>query len=68
MGKPKTLEKNLFDLTGKKAVVTGAGRGIGKAVALGLANAGADIGLVSRSESELNEVAELVKACGRQTV
>jgi 2-deoxy-D-gluconate 3-dehydrogenase len=68
MGKPKTLEKNMFDLTGKKAVVTGAGRGIGKAVALGLANAGADIGLVSRSESELNAVAELVKACGQQAV
>jgi len=65
MGKPKTFRKNLFDLTGKKAIVTGAGRGIGKAVALDLANAGADIGLVSRSESELNAVAELVKACGR---
>jgi len=68
MGKPKTFRKNLFDLTGKKAIVTGAGRGIGKAVGLGLANAGADIGLVSRSQSELNAVAERVKACGRQAV
>lgn len=68
MKTPATVHKDLFDLTGKKAVVTGAGRGIGKAVALGLANAGADIGLVSRSESELNEVAEIVRALGRRAV
>ena len=68
MKTPATVHKDLFDLTGKKAVVTGAGRGIGKAVALGLANAGADVGLVSRSESELNEVAEIVRALGRRTV
>ena len=68
MGEPKTFQENPFDLTGKKAVVTGAGRGIGRAVALGLANAGADIGLVSRSESELNAVAALVKERGRQAV
>jgi NAD(P)-dependent dehydrogenase (short-subunit alcohol dehydrogenase family) len=68
MKTPATVHKDLFDLTGKKAVVTGAGRGIGKAVALGLANAGADLGLVSRSESELNEVAEIVRALGRRAV
>ena len=68
MGEPKTFQKKRFDLTGKKAVVTGAGRGIGKAVALGLANAGADMGLVSRSESELNAVAKLVNAFGRRAV
>ena len=68
MKTPATVHKDLFDLTGKKAVVTGAGRGIGKAVALGLANAGADVGLVSRSESELNEVAEIVRALGRRAV
>jgi 2-deoxy-D-gluconate 3-dehydrogenase len=58
----------LFDLTGKKALVTGAGRGIGKAVALGLARAGADIGLVARTESELNAVAGQVNQIGRQAV
>ena len=68
MKTPATVHKDLFDLTGKKALVTGAGRGIGKAVALGLANAGADVGLVSRSESELNEVAEIVRALGRRAV
>jgi len=60
------VHKDLFDLTGKKAVVTGAGRGIGKAVALWLACAGADIGLAARTESELNAVADEVKAIGRQ--
>ena len=64
-----TIEHNkFFDLTGKKALVTGAGRGIGKAVALGLARAGADIGLVARTESEINAVAGQVKEIGRQAV
>ena len=55
----------LFDLTGKKAVVTGAGRGIGKAIALGLARAGADIGLVARTINEIDAVAGKIKAIGR---
>jgi 2-deoxy-D-gluconate 3-dehydrogenase len=64
-----TIEHNkFFDLTGKKALVTGAGRGIGQAVALGLARAGADIGLVARTETEINAVAGQVKEMGRQAV
>ena len=64
-----TKEHNqFFDLTGKKALVTGAGRGIGQAVALGLARAGADIGLVARTESQLNTVAAQIKDIGRQAV
>jgi 2-deoxy-D-gluconate 3-dehydrogenase len=58
----------LFSLIGKKAAVTGAGRGIGKAVALGLARAGADIGLVARSQSELDDVADQIRNLGRRTV
>ena len=68
MGEPTIDRHNFFDLTGKKALVTGAGRGIGKAVALGLGRAGADIGLVARTESEINAVAGQVKEIGRQAV
>jgi NAD(P)-dependent dehydrogenase (short-subunit alcohol dehydrogenase family) len=46
-----------FRLDGKTALVTGAGRGIGRAVALALAAAGAELVLVSRTPSELDEVA-----------
>jgi len=57
---------DLFDLTGKKAVVTGAGRGLGKDIAVGLAKAGADVMLWSRTLAELEETAALVRAEGRQ--
>nr|WP_198557131.1 SDR family NAD(P)-dependent oxidoreductase [Enterovibrio nigricans] len=43
------MEKSAFDLRGKKALVTGAKRGIGKAMAEALAEAGADIIAVSQS-------------------
>ena len=56
----------LFDLTGKTALVTGCKRGIGKAMALALAEAGADIIGVSASlESEDSEVGKEVAALGR---
>ena len=45
-----------FRLDGKTALVTGAGRGIGRAVALALAAAGAELILVSRTRSQLEEV------------
>ena len=56
----------LFDLTGRKAFVTGASRGIGQAIAVALAEAGADLALVSRGEEGLNETAEQVTAHGRK--
>ena len=68
MAEPTIGHNKIFDLTGKKALVTGAGRGIGKAVALGLARAGADVGLVARTESELKAVAGEVKEIGRRAV
>ncbi len=55
-----------FDLSGRKAFVTGASRGIGRAIALAFAEAGADVALVSRSAESLGAVAKEVEAFGRQ--
>jgi 2-deoxy-D-gluconate 3-dehydrogenase len=60
------MEKDFFDLAGKKAVVTGAGRGIGRDIAAGLARYGADVMLWSRTAAELEETAALVRAEGRR--
>ncbi|WP_327086996.1 SDR family oxidoreductase [Nonomuraea sp. NBC_01738] len=57
-----------FDLSGSKALVTGASRGIGRAIALAYAQAGADVALVSRSAEPLREVAKEIEALGRQAV
>ena len=59
---------NLFNLEGEVAVVTGAGKGIGKGIAISLAEAGADIVLASRSEDQLNDVAREIEAIGRSTL
>jgi len=53
-----------ISLDGKAAVVTGAGRGIGKSVALTLADAGADVVLAARTTSQLEETAEEIRARG----
>jgi NAD(P)-dependent dehydrogenase (short-subunit alcohol dehydrogenase family) len=53
------------DLAGRTALVTGAGRGIGRGCARALAEAGADLLLVSRSPDQLETVAEEVRALGR---
>ena len=53
-----------FRLDGRQALVTGAGSGIGEACALALAEAGADVALVSRTRSDLDRVARLAEACG----
>lgn len=51
-------------LEGKTAVITGAGRGLGKAMALALGAAGANLALVSRTAAQLEEVAREVKKAG----
>jgi NAD(P)-dependent dehydrogenase (short-subunit alcohol dehydrogenase family) len=55
----------LFDLSGKKAFVTGASRGIGQAIAVALAEAGADLALVARSEDGLVATAKQITGHGR---
>lgn len=57
-----------FELKNKVAVVTGAGRGIGRAIAIGLAEAGANIALLSRTEEDLKEVASEIEKLGRKVV
>ena len=55
-----------FDLTGRKAFVTGASRGIGQAIAVALAQAGADLALVARGEEGLAATAKWITDCGRE--
>ena len=59
---------DLFRLDGKVAVITGAGRGIGAASAVALAECGADVVIASRTQSDLDVVAERVAAVGRRAV
>ena len=58
---PKTPS---FRLDGRRALVTGAGRGIGKAIAVALADAGADVTLVSRTLTEVEAVAAGIRENG----
>jgi 2-deoxy-D-gluconate 3-dehydrogenase len=59
---------NLFDLTGQTAFVTGASRGIGREIAVALAQAGADLALVARSADGLAATAGLITGEGRKAV
>ncbi len=55
-----------FDLTGKRVLITGAGRGIGKGIALAMAEAGADVAVTSLGEANAARVAAEVQALGRR--
>jgi len=59
---------DLFDLTGRVAVVVGGAGGIGRALALGLADFGADVVVASRKLEPLEKVAEEIRAKGRKTL
>ena len=58
----------LFSLNGKTALVTGASRGIGAAIATGFASAGADVAVLARSKADLESVAEGLRSLGHQAL
>ena len=60
----ETKRRIMVDLSGQAARVTGASRGIGKAIALGLAAAGAKVACVARSADKLQETADAIQAAG----
>jgi NAD(P)-dependent dehydrogenase (short-subunit alcohol dehydrogenase family) len=66
MERPELRGTQLFDLTGRIALVTGAGRGLGRTMALALAAAGADLALVSRTRAELDTLAREIRGLGRR--
>ena len=57
-----------FDLTGRSAIITGAGTGIGKAIAIGLSQAGARVALIGRRLDPLQETEKEVSAAGGQSL
>jgi NAD(P)-dependent dehydrogenase (short-subunit alcohol dehydrogenase family) len=62
------MTAQLLSLEGKTAVVTGGTSGIGRALSLGLADAGADVIATARREQQVEETAGEIEACGRQTL
>ena len=58
----------LFRVDGKVAVVTGSGQGIGRGIAIGLAQAGADVVINARREADVAETVRGVEACGRRAL
>jgi dehydrogenase/reductase SDR family protein 4 len=58
----------LFDLTGKVAIITGSSKGIGEAMALALARAGAKVVISSRKQESVDEVAARFNAEGFEAI
>ena len=62
------VRKSIFDLTGKVALVTGSGRGIGKSLALALAREGADVAIADINGETAEKTSEEIKALGRRSI
>ena len=62
------VSPEVFSLSGKAALVTGGSRGIGKAIAVGLAKFGAEVAVISRKLPDLEEVATEIKGLGRKSI
>ncbi|WP_027724476.1 SDR family NAD(P)-dependent oxidoreductase [Tuberibacillus calidus] len=57
-----------FRLDGRMAIVTGGGRGIGQALALGLAEAGADVAVIARTKDDLEKTVRMIEEAGRKGI
>ena len=62
-----TWLESQFSLNGKKALVTGASKGIGAEIAIAMARAGADIVLVGRSKESLNDTQIAINEAGKKS-
>jgi NAD(P)-dependent dehydrogenase (short-subunit alcohol dehydrogenase family) len=62
------MTRSPFDLSGRVAVVVGGTTGIGRALALGLADAGADVVATGRREAQVDDAAKAIEAKGRRTL
>jgi len=62
------MSKNVFELEGKVAVVTGGTSGIGRAMSIGLAQAGADVIATARRQQNVDETADAIEALGRKAL
>ncbi len=63
-----TAQSDVQPLIHRVALVTGASSGLGRATAITLAQSGADVGLIARSETELSQVADEITAIGRRAL
>ncbi len=61
-------ELRWFDLTGRVAVITGGSKGLGRAIAMALAGAGADVAITSRTQADLDVVAAALRREGRRAL